>query len=363
MKKFLLVAALLSLPLLSTTACDGPPGGSVVKPEALKPGGAYVTYVQSTNCTGCEALDRGDLIQAIDGKPVKSAADIKAANITDGQPHEITFTTWSKGDPVEQKVSITATPNNTMEPVTDAPPFWTVAAAKLDPAPDWARRRLFAHASPQLLLVNIDGGIINGRDLYGKKRLMVFFDWASQSDQQNGAIAVKVLQLAKPKLDAAGVEIMLVQLQHPSERPKPPMNDTDLRGFVRMSQVTEKEGGPLPPPPMYRYPNRTEDNPSQTLGLEGAFPYLENIGEAPNVFVIDEFGVICWHSAGPIPGTSGDADMLEVMNQAVNFAAALPTEKADSAAPVETAPAETAPAETPAVETPAVETPEPAPAP
>jgi hypothetical protein len=322
MKKILL-AALLSLPLLSATACD-PGGGFTIPPKSLEPGGAYITYVQPTDCEGCGELKRGDLIQTIDGKEAHSAAAIKAANITDGQPHEIVYKRYSKGDFVDQTVTITAKPNNTMAPVVDAPPFWTVDATQLNKAPEgWARRRLFGHASPQLLLVNIDGGLVNGRDLYGKKRIIVFFDWASQDDQRNGAIAIKVLQLAAEQLKAANVEIMLCQLQHPSERPKPPMNDTDLRAFFTASQVTEKEGGPLPPPPMYRYPNRTEDNPANTLGLEGAFNFLENIGEAPNVFVMDEYGVIRWHSAGPIPGDSGEPNMLEVMNQAVNFAAKL----------------------------------------
>jgi hypothetical protein len=321
MKKFLL-AALLSLPLFGVTACDGGGGGFTVPPKVLEPGGAYVTYVQSTDCEGCSALNRGDLIQSIDGKPVKSAGDVKAANIIDGNPHEIAFKRYSKDGFVEQKITITAKPNSSLAPLTDAPPFWTVDATLLNKAPEgWARRRLFGHASPQLLLVNIDGGLINGRDLYGKKRMMVFFDWASQDDQRNGAIALKVLQLAGEQLKAANVEVMLVQIAHPSERPKPPMNDTDLRAFFTSSQVTESEGGPLPPPPMYRYPNRTEDNPAQTLGLEGAFNYLENIGEAPNVFILDEYGVIRWHSAGPIPGETGDPNMLEVMNQAVNFAA------------------------------------------
>lgn len=321
MKK-LLLAALLSLPLLTATACDSTGGGFTVPPKALAPGGAFVTYVQSTDCDGCGVLKRGDLIQAIDGKPIKSAGDVKAANIIDGQPHEVTFKRYSKGEFVEQKITITAKPSTSVPPLTDVPPFWTVDAAKLDKAPEgWARRRLFGHASPQLLIVNIDGGLVNGRDLYGKKRLMVFFDWASQDDQRNAAIALKVLQLAKAQLDAAGVEIMLVQIQHQSERMRPPMNDTDLRAFFTNNQVSEGEGGPLPPPPMYRYPNRTEDSPANTLGLEGAFNYLENLGEAPNIFVLDEFGVIRWHSAGAVPGDSGEPNMLEVMNQVVNYAA------------------------------------------
>ncbi len=222
---------------------------------------------------------------------------------------------------IDAKVTITAAPNDTMAPLVDAPPFWTVDAAKLDKAPEaWARRRLFGHASPALLLVDLEGQFINGRDLYGRKWLMVFFDWTSPGDDINGAIALKVMQLAKPKLDAAGVEMMLVQLQHFAEQPRPPMTNSDLYKFFALNQVSENEGGPLPAPPMYRSPNETEDDPGQHLGLEGWFGYLENLGETPNVLVLDEFGVICWHSAGPIPGNSGDEDMLEVMAQAVEFA-------------------------------------------
>ncbi len=357
MKKlnFLFAAAMLCLPLSTVTACDGTGGGFTVPPKVLVPGGAYVTYVQSTDCEGCGALKRGDLIQAIDGKPAKSAPAIQAIGITDGKPHEIAFKRFSKGEFVDLKITITAKPNNTLEPVVDAPPFWTVDAEELNQAPEgWARRRLFGHASPQLLLVNIDGGIINGRDLYGKRRLMVFFDWASQDDQRNGTVALKILQQAQAELKAKGFELMLVQLEHVSERSKPPMNDTDLRAFFTNNQATAKEGGPLPPPPMYRYPNRTEDNPTQTLGLEGAFNYLENIAEAPNVFVLDEFGVIRWHSAGPIPGNSGDPDMVTVMTTAVKFAAAMPAPAAVAAPTPEPTP-EPTPAPEPA--------PAPAPAP
>jgi hypothetical protein len=317
MLKNLVKAALLSLPLL-LSACDDP---FVIASKELKPGGVYVTYVQPQDCQGCDKLARGDLIQSVDGKPVKTYDEVMAAGLIDGKPHKLKFLDQSSKN-AETEVEITATPNNSMAPVKDAPPFWMVGAEELNEAPDWARRRLFGHASPQLLLVNSDGGFVNGRDLYGRKILMVFFDWAAASDRQNGALAMQVLQKAQADLKAKGVEIVFAQIKHPQERDIAPMNDTDLRAFFQENQVSEREGGPLPPPPLYRMPNKTEDNPTRVLGLEGAFTYLEAVGEAPNVFILDEHGIIRWHSAGTTPDPSGEipVEMVYTMNAAVVFA-------------------------------------------
>lgn len=308
-------AALLCVPLmLLSTGCDDP---FTIKDKQLN-GGVYITYVQSQDCTGCDALTRGDLVQQIDGKPVATPDDL--GNLTDGQPHELGI--WDASDGEAKTVSITAQPNNSMPPLKDAPPFWTVATEELKKTPDWARRRLFGHAVPQLLLVNSDGGFVNGRDLYGKKVLMVFFDWAASSDRQNGALSMQVLQKAQADLKAKGIEIVFAQIKHPQERDIAPMNDTDLRKFFSDNQVKPSEGGPLPPPPLYRMPNKTEDNPTRVLGLEGAFTFYEAIGEAPNVFLINEDGIIVWHSAGAIPDPTGEigVPMVYTMNEAVLFA-------------------------------------------
>ncbi|NVB38477.1 hypothetical protein G6O69_11595 [Pseudenhygromyxa sp. WMMC2535] len=318
MLKKLALALSLTLPL-AATSCDG--GDFTVPSKDLKPGGVFVTYVQDSNCEGCNELARRDLIQAVDGKEVKTTADMKAANITDGQPHELTV--WDAGDSVVKTVKITATPNESMPPIKDAPPFWYVGAEELDQAPEgWARRRLFGHAAPQLLLVSVDGGFVNGRDLYGKKRLIVFFDWATATDRQNGALMMQVLQKAQADLAAAGVDLMFAQVKHVSERERQPMNDTDLRAFFNDNQVGQAEGGPLPPPPMYRMPNKTEDNPTRVLGMEGAFTFYEAIGEAPNIFILDENGIIRWHSAGVTPDASGEIsnDTVYTINEAVMFA-------------------------------------------
>jgi len=48
-----------------------------------------------------------------------------------------------------------------MPPLKDAPPFWTIGADKLDLTPEWARRRMFGHASPMVQVVSINGGIFD----------------------------------------------------------------------------------------------------------------------------------------------------------------------------------------------------------
>ncbi|MFO7562855.1 MAG: hypothetical protein R6X02_09460 [Enhygromyxa sp.] len=316
MFKTFVKAALLCIPLTLLSAQCGNP--FTITDKELQPGGLYVTYVQDTNCTGCNALGRGDLIQQIDGNPVASTKDV--ATLTDGQPHELGFWDASEGAPAT--ASITAEPNNSMPPIKDAPPFWSVAADDLKTAPSWARRRLFGHAVPQILLVNSDGGFVNGRDLYGKKHLMVFFDWAASSDRQNGALTMQVLQKAQADLKAKGIEIIFAQIKHPQQRDIAPMNDTDLRKFFSDNQVKPNEGGPLPPPPLYRMPNKTEDNPTRVLGMEGAFTFYEAIGEAPNIFLINEDGIIVWHSAGTVPDPEGkiSVDMVYTINKAVMHA-------------------------------------------
>jgi hypothetical protein len=313
--------AMLVAAMLSQVGCGANDSILHWRPRELKPGGVYVTYVQPRDCTGCGKLTRGDIIQGVDGTPVEHTQELLDENITDGKPHALTFLDASN-EFASTEIEITATPNDSLPPIEDAPPFWSVGTHDLDKAPSWARRRLFGHAVPQLLLVNSDGGFVNGRDLYGRKIVLVFFDWAAGSDRQNGALTMQVLQKAQADLLAKDVEIMFAQIKHPQERDIAPMNDTDLRAFFHGNQVSEQEGGPLPPPPLYRMPNKTEDNPTRMLGLEGAFTFLEAIGEAPNIFVIDEHGIIRWHSAGATPDPAGEivVDMVYTINAAVIFA-------------------------------------------
>lgn len=298
---FGLAASLVGLTSLLGAACDG--GGTAaptieVTSEQLKPGGAYITYVIGCD-KGCDQLERGDLVLALNGQPVSSAKDLRVSKIATGEPVKLKVRKGKTGQ--EAEVEIVAKPNDSMPPIKEAPPFWSVGAADLDKAPQWARRNLFAHASPMVMLVNVNGGITDGRQMVGKKRLILFWDWATREEQAQAANMLQVLQMAQADLNAAGVEIMFTQIQFPSNQRVAPMNDSGLRDWQK--QVGKAD---LPPPPTYRFPNATEYNAARELGLEGAMNYIQYLRQPPAIVLLDEEGIVRWHSEGIQAPPAGD---------------------------------------------------------
>ncbi|MCA9712301.1 MAG: hypothetical protein KDK70_41075, partial [Myxococcales bacterium] len=269
MKRFLVNLGLLGSLALGG-ACDKSGGGfNIPDSKALKGGGVYVVYKHGCE-KGCDQISKGDLIQSIDGTPVKTGADVDKANLIDGQAHRLVV----KGsDGAEKSVELVAKPKTDMPPLENVPPFWTSGAERLNQAPDWARRRMFAHASPSIMLVSVDGGILDGRQLKGKKRLMVYWDRGDREEQAHAVAFLQVLQKAQADLLAKEVEVMFIQLQFPTGR-QVPMNDSDLRKFQEQWTV-EVGGQKLPPLPMYRFPNKTEFNQARELGMENAFTVFE----------------------------------------------------------------------------------------
>jgi hypothetical protein len=315
---------LVSVGLLSALALGGAVGGcekstttkgfEIPESKDLEPGGLYVVY--NHGCTkGCDQVEKGDLIQSIDGKPVKTEADFQAANVIDGNPHKLEII--AKGG-TPKSVEITASPKTDMPPLENVPPFWVADAAKLNTAPDWARRRMFGHASPMAMLVSTDGGILDGRQLYGKKRLMVYWDRGDRIEQASAVAFLQVLQKAQADLNAKGVEVMFVQVQFPTGR-QVPMNDSDLREFQKKWSVDPAKFKPLE---MYRFPNKTEFNEARELGMENAYTVFENLGKSPTVVLLDERGIVRWHSEGvqePTPGGEISDPAQFTVIEAVNF--------------------------------------------
>jgi hypothetical protein len=293
MKRFLVGVALGALALAGCDSKGGGGGFNIPGVDDLKPGGLYVAY--NHGCTkGCDQVQKGDLIQSIDGKPVKTEADFAAANVTDGNPHKLEIV--SKGG-ATKTVEIVASPKNDMPPLENVPPFWVSDAAELNQAPEeWARRRMFGHASPSVMLVNIEGGILDGRQLFGKKRIIVYWDQGDREEQAAAVSFLQVLQKAQPDLQAKGVEIMFTQVRFPTGR-QVALNDRDLREFQKKWTV-EEGGQKLAPIPMYRFPNETEFNQARELGMENAFTVFENLGESPTIMLLDEHGTVRWHSEG-----------------------------------------------------------------
>lgn len=306
--------------LLVGVACDG--GGSSpptveVTSEQLKPGGVFITYVIGCE-KGCDQLERGDLVLALNGQPVTTAKDLRVSKIATGEPVKLKV---KKKSGQEVEVEIVAKPNDSMPPIKEAPPFWSVGAAELDRAPQWARRNLFGHASPMVMLVNADGGIVTGRDLVGKKRLILFWDWATREEQAQAANMMQVLQMAQADLNKSGVEVMYTQIQFPSNQRVAPKNDADLRAWQKQFGAQGKA-----PLPMYRGPNATEYNPSREVGLEGSFNFIQYLRQPPAIVLLDEDGIVRWHSEGiqaPPPGdelAGKNKDDQWTILQAVNFA-------------------------------------------
>ena len=327
MKSLIPAVSLLSLlAFAGVSACDGAGGTNspstvAVKSEELKPGGVYIAYMNG-KCTGCEQLEKGDLILEFDGAPVTSSKDMRTSRIADGQPHKLKV---HKKSGQLAEVTITATPQD-LPPLKDIPPFWTVGAADLDKAPVWARRTLFGHASPMMMLVAADGGTTDGRQMFGKKRLIMFWDYATREEQAQAVNMMKILQLAQDDLKGSGVEVMFTQIRFPGNdngdgTPRQaPMNDTALRQF----QADNGEAGKATLP-MFRFPNATEYNAAREVGLEGATTYNEYLRASPALILLDEGGIVRWHSEGITPAPAGDAtyagkDDQYTVVQAIEFA-------------------------------------------
>ena len=99
-----------------------------------------------------------------------------------------------------------------------------------------------------------------------------------------------------------------------------PMNDTALRDWQK--KYGEAGKALLP---MYRFPNATEYNAARELGLEGASTYIQYLRASPAIILLDEGGIIRWHSEGIQPAPAGDTtfagkDDQYTIVQAIEFA-------------------------------------------
>lgn len=284
-----------------------------VRPATLKPGGVYVAWVQDSSRIGRSRLARGDLIQEVDGVPVSTMDELEATGIADGQPHQLTVYVAA-----EQTITTIELAAATVGEL----PLLGVGAAELDRAPEWARRRLFAHASPRLMLIDAQSGAVLGsRDLLGRCWLLALFAGATPADRLNAALTMQVMQKAQADLLARGIGMIFAQVFH-FDSPSPRMTAAELLRFFEDNQLSPREGGPLPPPPLFRSHDSAEYSEVRGQGLEGELTYAERLGESPNILVLDPRGIIRWHSAGPVPDPSGEiaVPMVYTINAAVMFA-------------------------------------------
>ena len=326
MKRLLSALSLLSLFAGATASISGCDTGSstaptiVIPSEELAGGGLYVVYInRSGNCSkGCDQLAKGDLILEINGQAVSSATDARNSKIATGEP--VKLKVLKKDTKETKEIELIATPSDKLPPLKETPPFWTIGAADLDQAPDWARRAHFGHVAPSIMLVNADGGILSGRDLVGKKRLILFWDIGTREEQAEAVDMMQVLQKAQADLKAKGVDIMFTQIQFPSNVRQAAWNDSALREFQDTHGIKD-----LPQLELYRFPNATEYNAAKEVGLEGATSYIQYLRAPPAIILLDENGIVRWHSEG-IQTPPADHPLASVppnqftIIEAVNFA-------------------------------------------
>ena len=275
----------------------------------LERGGVYVAY--NLGCKdGCNDLARGDVILSVDGQPVQTRADLMSTNLTD--QHNVVLEILRSGESTPRVVEIQAKPNQDFPPLENVPPFWTVSAEALNRADEWARAPMFSHALPAFSFVHVDGGWINGRSLYGQKSIIVvwpdlpMFEHQYRNFRDQMSVFYRVLQKAQSDLTAQDIEIVFAVCGS--------SNDTTVRQELLEMGEVDGAGNPLPPLPVYRCAGVTGGgwaptagsgvqafgfSPARHVGLEnsgqGFFDYVRGF---PVVVVVDEGGIVRWHSNG-----------------------------------------------------------------
>lgn len=253
--------------------------------------GAYVTAVEDCE-RGCDEIKKGAIILAIDDKPVFDAADVEAMGLTDGRMHRIELR-----DPLwgQREVILVAHSKPGRVPSSESSPLRTIATKELARTPELGQMPLWGHASPAIELVDMDGNSIDGRSLCGQRRLIVYWDADTQSAAR---VLAAALQQALLQLRAHDVDVMFAYIFLPW-RPMNPLTTAELRDIQREWGISEHAGASIR---FHRLPNNLERNPRGPIGL-GNINVLDNLVEAPAIVMLDNTGIVRWHSKG-LDGTS-----------------------------------------------------------
>lgn len=267
-----------------------PPGGLAAQP------GVWVAY--NLGCEqGCRQIRRGDIITAIDGKPVTTGAEVDAAGLARGTPVRLSVVSRKEG---AIQVTLVARPNERLWPIEHAPPLWTVGTAALDQAPGWARLKAFGHATPALRLYRLDDprGFRNGRDLHGRHTLIVYWtpdNYRIEGMRANMALLPVLyarLQSHEPDLRAAGVDAIWLMRGR---------IDPNNRKAVRRDVGIDEYGWAPHLVPIFS--DESRPNNANTIGIEHQAADLRELlfrdGRlGPIILIIDARGIVRWHSRG-----------------------------------------------------------------
>lgn len=308
------LALLLGAALL--TACGTQLNASVKTPpagELTRTPGAWVAY--NLGCKlGCKEIRRGDLITAVDGKPISSGAEIDDVDLARGTPVQLDVYRPRTGEALQ--VQLVAEPNEYMAPIAHVPPLWTVGTAALDRAPAWARLKAFGHATPAMRLYKMDSPreYVDGRDLFGRAALIVL--WVPDRYTQHTVMAYHDvllqwyagLQERRAELTASGVDTYLVFNGRVAE-----VDRRNLRAQAVGDETYRASSVPI-------YANTSFPNNPSTRGLEHAAADFNemvfNDGRyGPIIMIVDPRGIVRWHSRG----FEHTGDPIDTLNVAIEF--------------------------------------------
>ncbi len=308
---------LLTASFLVVAACSPNPATAVPSPAALAEGGVWVAY--NLGCkVGCNEIQRGDRIVAVDGQPVANGQQLDAATAA-ANPAAPSLVRVAKYNGPTIEVPLVATPHTDLSPIASVPPLVTVSANALDLAPDWARLPLFGHAIPAMRLYRGEEprGFVSGRDLYGRGALLVIWElpWVlghKQALWNELPHYYAILQAHQEALTAAEVDTYFVftdvsgsranrsGIDPPVVNDTPPQNEPnhainkDTRDHIR--SITGPVAGQIP---MYYLTGRTGIDPN-VLGLmhpaSSIDRWLNDRVLAAIIIIIDHRGVVRWHS-------------------------------------------------------------------
>ncbi len=302
---------------VSFAACAANPNPSVPPPSAaeLAGGGAWVAY--NLGCSvGCDRIKRGDRILAVDGQPVTGGAELDAA-LSRETPVALTVAPHEGGAPIQ--VQLVGGAHTELTPIKAVPPLLTISAAALDRAPEWARLRLFGHATPAMRLYRGDEprGYVNGRELYGRGAVIFVWEMPFLLGQEQALWAelpgfYARLQRHHAALQAAGVDTYFVFPSEQESRNRRPDIDApvasampggDTLRFAINKETRDHIRSQVPPDTKNLIPlfllDSARDDPN-TVGLEHAASdireWLYDRILASVILVIDHRGIVRFHS-------------------------------------------------------------------
>ncbi len=298
-------------------ACAANPNPPVPPPGAaeLAGGGVWVAY--NLGCkVGCDQIRRGDRILALDGRPVTRGAELDAA-LGSGAQVRVTVARHEGGAPVE--VALVGEAHTELPPIVALPPLLTIGAAALDRAPEWARLRLFGHATPAMRLYRGDEprGYVNGRELHGRGAVLFVWEMPYLLGQQN-ALWEQLpgfyarLQRHHAALQAVGVDTYFIFPSEQESRNRRPDIDAPLASttpggdtlrFAINQETRDHVRSQVPQGTQNLIPlfllDSARDDPNN-LGIERAASdireWLYDRILASVIVVIDHRGIVRFHS-------------------------------------------------------------------